>query len=647
MALKAPSGNHERKTVLVFNPETEKKTPNQGLDPALKKRVAAYARVSTEQDAQQSSYEAQIEYYTGFIQNNPDWVFVGVYADEGISGTSYKKRDGFNKMVEDAKAGKIDLILTKSISRFARNTVDALSVTRELKSYNVEVRFEKENISSMDAQAELIFTIMSSIAQEESRSISENVRWGKQRSCEAGKVSLAWSNFLGYEKGPDGLPHIVEKEAKIVREIYRLYLEGKTLNAIAAQLTEEGHPTPRRCKHWHPSVVRGILSNEKYKGDARLQKTYIEDFLTKKVRVNHGERKQWYIHDSHDAIISEETFDLVQKEIERRTTGNHGRYFDSPFKCKLICGDCGGFYGHKIWDSNKSYRKVVWSCADKYKHESTCKTYRITDEEVKVAFLEAVNRLPQNRQTYCDIFEQEFLPMIGKTDDLEVKQSNLRDALMDLYVELDDLVKSNARKAQDQTEYKQKFDALNAKIEKKKAAVNDIEQKILDAKTRKENVRIFLEALRNTPSNCEITEFDTSFWHAIVDTATITRDKTIIFHFRNGKEETVTIKPIRKKRVVAKKEITALPETPAKRKRGRPRKDTQLNVQVTPPDIPVKRKRGRPRKDEAKGKEDTPPEPPLKRKRGRPRKNAQMNEVVTIPVPPVKRKRGRPRKNAQ
>lgn len=270
---------HKRQMITIFDPEQPKSSTAQNRLGC--KRVAAYARVSTELDSQQNSYEAQIDYYTTHIQSRPDWEFVAVYSDEGITGTSYKKRDGFNRMVRDAMDGKIDLILTKSISRFARNTVDALTITRQLKSAGIEVFFEKENISSMDSQAELVFTIMSSIAQEESRSISENVRWGLKRSMEAGKVSLPWKHFLGFERGPDGLPKIVESEAAIVRIIYHNYLDGATLQGIAKSLTKQGIKAPCGGQKWSPETIRNILTNEKYMGDAILQKTYTVDFLSK------------------------------------------------------------------------------------------------------------------------------------------------------------------------------------------------------------------------------------------------------------------------------------------------------------------------------------------------------------------------------
>lgn len=245
--------------------------PFNVMSMAAHKRVAAYARVSTNTEEQLTSYEAQVDYYTRYIQSKDEWEYVKVYTDEGISATSTKKRDGFNDMVNDALAGKIDLIITKSVSRFARNTVDTLTTVRKLKEKGVEVYFEKENIYTLDSKGELLITIMSSLAQEESRSISENVTWGQRKRFADGKVSLPYKRFLGYKKGPDGLPVIVEEEAEIVRLIYRLFLYGKSPSFIASMLTDEGILTPGGKANWRPNGVISILTNEKYKGDAILQ----------------------------------------------------------------------------------------------------------------------------------------------------------------------------------------------------------------------------------------------------------------------------------------------------------------------------------------------------------------------------------------
>lgn len=312
-----------------------------------KLRVAAYARVSTEEEEQQSSYDAQISYYTEYIKSNPDWEFVKVYSDEGISGTSFKNRPGFNMMLGDALDGKIDRILVKSISRFARNVVDSITTTRMLKSHGETILFEKENIDTGDSQSEIMLSLLSTLAQEESRSISENVKWGKRKSMSDGKVSFAYSHFLGYDKDKDGNIVINEEQAEIVRRIYSMFLDGHSLNIIAETLTNESILTPAGKSKWQASTVRSILSNEKYKGDALLQKTYIADYLSKKIVKNNGELPQYYIKGSHPAIIDEETFEMVQEKLAVRSKHQRSLARNSEFSTKIICESCGNFYGRK------------------------------------------------------------------------------------------------------------------------------------------------------------------------------------------------------------------------------------------------------------------------------------------------------------
>ena len=323
-------------------------------------RVAAYARVSTDDEEQQTSYEAQVDYYTKKIRENPEWIFVEVYADEGITGTSTKRRKNFNRMIDDAMAGMIDRIITKSVSRFARNTVDTLTTVRKLKEKGVGVTFEKENIDTLDSKGELFITIMSSLAQEESRSISENVTWGWRKRIADGKVSVAYSHFLGYEKGPDGNMQIVEEEAKVVREIYAMFLDGKTPSGIAAALTKRSVPTPAGKATWQASTVKSILSNEKYRGDALLQKTFTVDFLTKKAKVNEGEAPQYYVENSHPAIVSAEVFELVQAELAKRRQRGGRTSAVTPFSGRLVCGECGAYFGSKVWHSTDAYRSVIY-----------------------------------------------------------------------------------------------------------------------------------------------------------------------------------------------------------------------------------------------------------------------------------------------
>lgn len=329
-----------------------------------KRRVAGYARVSTDSDEQFTSYEAQIDYYTQYIRCNPEWEFVKVYADEGISGTSTKHRTGFNEMIDDAMSGKIDLIVTKSVSRFARNTVDGLVTIRKLKEKGVEVYFEKENIYTFDSKGELLLTIMSSLAQEESRSISENCTWGQRKRFQDGKVTVPFGRFLGYDRGEDGNLVLNEDEAQIIRRIYGLFLQGRSPYAIAKVLTSEGIPTPGKKKTWSASTVKSILTNEKYKGDALLQKVYTEDFLTKKKIKNDGQVPQYYVENNHPAIIEPGVFDRVQKLMAVRHPGQNRNSSISPFSSRIKCGECGSWYGSKVWHSNDKYRlRHLRACA--------------------------------------------------------------------------------------------------------------------------------------------------------------------------------------------------------------------------------------------------------------------------------------------
>ncbi len=395
------------KTIRVIQP-TASQHGTEYTVALAKRRVAAYARVSTDEDEQLNSYENQINYYTRYIQSRPEWEFVGLYSDEGISGLNTKKRDGFRQMVEDALNGKIDLILTKSISRFARNTVDTLVTIRQLKEKGVEVYFEKENIYTLDSKGELLITIMSSMAQEESRSISENITWAKRKNMERGKVSMPYGQFLGYEKGEDGKPQIVEKEAAVVRRIYNLYLDGRSVREITRILTAEKVPTPsgKNC-NWSVSTIMSILRNEKYKGDALLQKVYTADFLNKKVVKNTNVLPQYYVENSHPAIIDGETFDLVQAELAKRGGCSRGRRAKSVFDHKVVCGDCGHFYGKKLWCSDSKERVYVWRCTHKYDMEPNCQTPVVREKDLQATFLITFNHLLRGREGYIAELERE------------------------------------------------------------------------------------------------------------------------------------------------------------------------------------------------------------------------------------------------
>lgn len=379
--------------------------------------MAAYCRVSTDQLEQLSSYEAQVAYYTAFITNHPDYEMAGIYADEGISGTNTKKREQFNKMIEDCKAGKIDVIITKSISRFARNTLDCLNYVRMLKEQGIGVIFEKENINTLDSKGEVLLSILSSLAQDESRSISENCTWGIRRRFEQGKVTVNHTKFMGYDKDEEGNLVINEKQAKIVRRIYKDYLDGKGPNRIARELEEEGVPNWNGKAKWYESSIRKMLSNEKYKGDALLQKTYTVDFLTKKRVENNGEVPQYYVEESHPAIIDKEMWEAVQLEMERRRAFAE-KYsiskldyatVENPFAGRVICGHCGSSFGRKVWNStDERLRRTIWRCNKKYvmKGEKGCENKHIDDRVLYQAFINTFNAMIENKNYFMEKWKE-------------------------------------------------------------------------------------------------------------------------------------------------------------------------------------------------------------------------------------------------
>ena len=502
----------------------------------VKRRTAGYARVSTDKDEQFTSYEAQIDYYTQFIKGHSDWEFVAVYTDEGISGLNTKRRDGFNQMIKDALDGKIDLIVTKSVSRFARNTVDSLVTIRKLKEKGVEVYFEKENIYTFDGKGELLLTIMSSLAQEESRSISENVTWGQRKRFSDGKISLPYKQFLGYERGEskDDPPVVNPEQAAIVREIYSAFMHGKTAVAIAKQLTAKGIKTPAGKDKWAASTIESILTNEKYRGSARLQKHFTVDFLTKKTKVNEGEVPQYYIEHSHEAIIDPQEWDAVQDEFKRRKEIGKAYSGKSVLSCKLVCGDCGAYYGSKIWHSNDKYRTVIWQCNSKFdKEKARCRTLHITEQEIKSRFLKVYNGMIEDKESYI-IAASEACRMICDTDALD---SEIDELLREIEVVTEmtrRCISKNAEAAQDQESYTERYNGLVGRYEKAKVRYDELNL-LRDERLRKGRaIRRYLSDLSGRTEL--LTEFDDCLWLTTVQSVVIKRDGELLFRFFSGAE---------------------------------------------------------------------------------------------------------------
>lgn len=502
---------------------------------AYRRRVAGYARVSTDSEEQLTSYEAQVDYYTKYIQANPDWQFVDVYTDEGISATNTKRREGFNRMINDALSGRIDLIVTKSVSRFARNTVDSLTTVRKLKEKGVEVYFQKENIFTLDSKGELLITIMSSLAQEESRSISENVTWGQRKRFADGKVSMPYRSFLGYRKGKEGQPEIVPEEAEIVKRIYAMFMQGKTSCAIAKTLTADGIPTPSGKQKWAVSTVDSILRNEKYRGDARLQKTFTVDFLQKKMKPNEGEVPQYYVQNSHPAIIDPYEWDLVQAEIARRKDLGRRLSSKSVFSATIVCGDCGGYYGSKVWHSTDQYRRTIWQCNEKFKGEHRCDTPHITEKQIQALFLQAFSKIHSMKDSIledCLLVQKELF----STMELEIQQTELVEE-MEMAAELvRRCIEENSLKVQDQTEYLERYDRQIQRYEKLKKKYDSLEAEKQRRKEQHDRIGAFVATLQ---SQTDLpVEFDPELWLAAIEKATVYADDRIVFTFKGGIEIT-------------------------------------------------------------------------------------------------------------
>ena len=538
------------RTVTVIPPRA-RALPGMPTLSARPKRVAAYARVSTNSEEQLTSYEAQVKHYTEYIkcrEHTDNWQFVEVYTDRGITGTSTAKREGFNRMMQDALAGKIDLIITKSVSRFARNTVDTLTAIRRLKEHGVEVYFEEQNIYTLDGKGELLLTIMSSIAQEESRNISENVTWGIRKRFADGKVSMPYKRFMGYRRGEDGIPKIVEAEAQIVRGIFRRFLEGATGTMIAKELNEADVPCPacksrlgedeieaekadRKKARWSASTVESILTNEKYKGDAILQKTYCTDYIQKTFVENDGsEIPKYYAQNSHPAIISAEVFDLVQMELEWRKSLNGSYSGKSCFASRVVCGDCGAFYGSKVWHSTDKYRRVIWRCNNKYGGDVKCSTPHVTQEELEKAFVSVMQKVITEKDAIFAVC-REVLDEALDTSELDRIATRLQDQALGIAERVRKLVEENARVQMNQEKYQQEYNALTDAYEKNSEKLRRIADQKHDKADRRRKIEVFLQMLEDQE---ECLNFAPYTFVAMVDKVVVRQDGKLNFCFRNG-----------------------------------------------------------------------------------------------------------------
>ena len=496
-----------------------------------KQRVATYARVSTDSDEQMGSVEAQKDYFEKLIMKRPDWEFAGIYADEGISGTSLNRREAFNRMVADALDGKIDLIITKSLSRFARNTVDTLNTIRKLKIAGVGVYFEKEDINTLDSKGEFLITLMSSLAEEESRSISENVKWGQRKRFADGKYSLPYKQFLGYKKGANGAPELVEEEAKIIRLIYRLFLQGYATAAIANILTNAGIPTPAKCSVWQRCTIVSILSNEKYYGAALMQKKFTVDFLQKKMKVNEGEVPQYYVEHSHEAIIAPAEWERVQAELARRKSSTKRTISSSPFSCKIICGDCGETFTPKVWHSTSKYRRTIWRCRAKYEKGEHCTTPHIYESDLKQHFITALSQLLTDRTVLLEdgrLIQQDLLNF----DTIDTECNAILQELDVVTGMIQQMVKENAAQAANQIDYTNRYNALVDRYETLQLRYDSLQAQ----RQRKQLQAAAMDDCLTAIEEVDLLQiqFSDVLWNTVVDHVTVCADKQLVFHFKNG-----------------------------------------------------------------------------------------------------------------
>ena len=454
---------------------------NAGRKNTVRKlRVAAYCRVSTEEEEQQGSFEIQKLYYTEKINSTPEWEVAGIYADDGISGVHTKKRDGFNQMIQDCKKRKIDLILTKSISRFARNTLDSIQYVRMLKQMGIAVVFEKENINTATMNSEMILTVLSAFAQAESESISQNVARGKRMGYKHGKFAFPYGRIIGYRKGADGKPEIIPEQAEVIRLIFNSYLQGDSLQSIKTKLETAGALTARGNTEWSAQSIQRILQNEKYCGDVLLQKTFTEDVLTGVHKKNTGQLPQYYIENYHEGIVSKQIFREVQAEIARRNSKSaanqrkrrRGRY-NSKYALteRLVCGDCGSPYKRVTWNIH-GRKQIVWRCVNRIEYGTKfCgSSPSIPEEKLHRAILKAVQDLAAN---FTDEVAAQINGILHSIQTGESIKPNLQEQLEQTQQEFDRLLEMSLDFDEDTPFLDNRLKKLNNKIKSLKKAIEE------------------------------------------------------------------------------------------------------------------------------------------------------------------------------
>ena len=507
-------------------------------------RVAAYCRVSTDDEEQLTSYEAQKNYYTDKIMTNKEWTMAGIFADEGITGTSARKRPEFLRMIRQCKQGKIDIVLTKSISRFARNTVDCLNYVRALKELGIAVIFEKENMKTLEVDSEILITMLGAFAQSESESISANVRWGIRQAMKEGKATIQYKYLYGYRKGEDGRPAIIPEQAEVVRKIYDLFLSGTPVRGIQEYLNENAVPNINGEPKWARSAIDSILTNEKYCGDVLLQKTYIDDCINKKVKKNTGQLPMYLVQNHHEGIISRETFDAAQAELARRSAGKSPSKKNSPtgrsrysskyaLSDRLYCGECGTRYQRCTWRNRDGSKRVVWRCVSrvdygsKYCHDSPT----LDEEPLHRTILAAINSAVKDKDTIIynlkSAMEKELAPVAGQ----QLSLSEIDNQLEQLNTEFSKVL-AEASESDDQAAYSDRFRDIMQKQTALKSQRDEIQGMLAESGKAATHIDQCREATEVIPA--VITEWNEALIRQIVENVTVETDGGVVIALKSG-----------------------------------------------------------------------------------------------------------------
>jgi len=502
-------------------------------------RVAAYCRVSTSSLEQISSYEAQKEHYTQSITSNPEWELVGIYADEGISGTSKDKRSEFLRLISDCEQMQIDMIITKSISRFARNTTDCIETVRKLKALGISVQFEKENINTMSAESELVLTILSSIAAEESNSISQNLKWSHQKRAREGKPMRLGSKLLGFEYNDKKELVIVPEEAKTISFIFDSYVNGKSHGLIAAELMENGIKTAAGKSKWSVCGVKSIITNEKYIGDFLIGKHYTTEDGSFKRKKNYGEAPQYYVKDHHPAIISRELFGKAQAVLTQRRkqygidmndiNKYNNRYV---FSSKAFCGECGCRLTRKISGANSYKKHILWYCAH-YKDGTECSTTGIVEEKVHLAFIKLFNTLYCNYEQILTPFAKDTKKLLSHTHENSTL-STLENRIKDLMEEERVLLQLQAKGYIDNVMFAVQDDKIIKELEIVRQRYNSINNQILSSNNSVSSTEQLIAILREKGGI--IDSFNEELFDRMVEKFIYYKRSTIGFVLYNGLE---------------------------------------------------------------------------------------------------------------